>query len=244
MKNLNYSTDPINSVLNMDRMDWLNQFPDKFFDWYIDDPPYFSGPEKREYYGSEISATGVKRVNYPITDNWEVPGKDYFDLAIQKSKEQIFWGVNYYDYPFGSGRIIWDKVNPNTSFSDCEIAYVSSHDSVRMFRYMWNGFMQGKSLAEGNVMQGNKKLNEKRIHPSQKPIRLYRWLLMKYTKPGDKIGDGHVGSGSSRIVADEYGCHFYGAELNEVTFNLQEERFNLYKELQNEKKPQFKLQLY
>lgn len=234
----------INTVQNMDRVDWLNQFPDKFFDLYIDDPPYFSGPEKREYYGSEISTTGVKRVNYPITDKWEVPGKDYFDLAIRKSKNQIFWGVNYFDYQFGSGRIIWDKVNDKTSFSDCEIAFVSAHDSVRMFRYMWNGFMQGKSIAEGHIMQGNKKLNEVRIHPTQKPILLYRWTYRKYAKPGDKIGDGHVGSGSSRIVADEYGCHFYGAEKSKVVFNLQEERFNSYKELRDKKKPQFKLELY
>lgn len=135
---------------NEDCMQLMTRYPDKHFDLAIVDPPYFSGPEKRQYYGRKISSIGVKRV-YEQTTQWAIPDKDYFDELFRVSKNQIVWGVNYYDYPFGSGRIIWDKVNGQSSFSDCEIAYCSLHDSARLFRYMWNGMMQGKSIAEGHV---------------------------------------------------------------------------------------------
>lgn len=215
----------ISEVKLMHRMDFLKQFPDKYFDWAVDDPPYFSGPEKRQYYGQKFSSKGVKRIDYPVTTEWQVPGKEYFDLLIQKSKNQIIWGVNYYDYHFGSGRIVWDKCNGESSFSDCELAYVSSHDSVRLFRYMWNGMMQGKSISEGHIMQGNKKLNEKKIHPTQKPVSLYKWVFMNYCSPGQKIVSCHVGSGSDRISAYDYGCDFYGCELTQEHFNNQQIRF-------------------
>jgi len=218
----------INEVQLIDRVEFLNQFPDKFFDWIFDDPPYFSGPERRGYYGKTQSTNNVKRVDYAKTPEWIVPGKDYFDLVIRKSKNQIIWGVNYYEYQFGSGRIVWDKVNADSSFSDCEIAYCSSHDSVRLFRYMWNGMMQGLNITNGHIQQGNKKLNEKRIHPTQKPENLYKWQLSRYAKPGDKIGSCHVGSGSDRIAAYDYGCDFYGSELSPVHYNNQEERFKIH----------------
>lgn len=134
---------------NLDCMQGMKHFPDKYFDLAIVDPPYFSGPERREYYGRAVSSIGVKRRLYHKMDTWEVPGEDYFKELFRVSKEQIVWGCNYFDYPFGPGRIIWDKCNGASSYSDCEIAYCSLHDSVRMFRYMWNGMLQGKSLTEG-----------------------------------------------------------------------------------------------
>lgn len=211
----------------MDRMDFLNQFPDQFFDWGIDDPPYFSGPERKAYYGQRVSSKGIKRVEYSTLENtWEVPKEEYFNLLIQKSKNQIIWGVNYYPFLFGPGRIVWDKVNGESSYSDCEIAYCSAHDSVRMFRYMWNGMQQGLSISAGHIMQGNKRLNERRIHQCQKPVMLYKWILKTYCRPGDKIVSCHVGSGSDRIAAFDYGCHFYGAEKNELAFIKQEQRFS------------------
>lgn len=181
------------------------------------DPPYFSGPEKRKYYGRKVSPIGVKRL-YGETSEWEVPDKEYFDELFRISKHQIIWGVNYFDYPFSSGRIIWDKVNGESSFSDCEIAYCSLHDSVRLFRYMWNGMLQGKSISEGHIQQGNKKLNEKRIHPTQKPVNLYRWLIQKYAKEGYKILDTHVGSASSLIAFEEAGLEYIGFEKDEQIF--------------------------
>lgn len=223
----------ISEVKLADRMAYLSQWPDKHFDWAFDDPPYFSGPEKRGHYGQRISSKNVKRIDYPKTDTWEVPGAEYFNELIRVSKNQIIWGVNYYDYVFGSGRIVWDKVNGESSFSDCELAYCSIHDSVRMFRFMWNGMMQGKSISEGHIMQGNKKLNERKIHPTQKPIPLYKWQYMTYAKTGDKIIDCHVGSGGNRIAAYEYGCDFFGCELSLQHFTNQDLRFEQHRAQQS-----------
>ena len=94
-----------------------------------------------------------------------------------------------------------------------------------IFRFMWRGMMQGKSIAEGTVQQGNKALNEKRIHPTQKPVALYTWILQKYAKPGDKILDTHLGSGSSRIAAYDLGFEFVGCEIDPHYFQAQEKRF-------------------
>ena len=156
---------------NMDCMDGMKEFPDKYFDLAVVDPPYFTGPEKRGFYGRRVSPIGVKRV-YRVSEEWKIPEKEYFDELIRVSKNQIIWGCNYFKYGFLPGRIVWDKCNGNSDFSDCEIAACSIHDSVRLFRYMWNGMMQGKSVNEGWIQQGNKKLNEKRIHPTQKPVAL------------------------------------------------------------------------
>ena len=144
------------------------------------------------------------------------------------SKNQIIWGVNYFQYNFAPGRIVWDKVNGQSSFSDCEIAYCSFHDSVRLFRYMWNGMMQGKSISEGHIQQGNKSLNEMRIHPTQKPVNLYIWLLHNYASDGDKILDTHVGSASSLIACKELGFEYVGCELDKNIYNLSKQRLETY----------------
>ena len=159
-------------------------------------------------------------------EHWQVPIKDYFDELFRVSKEQIIWGCNYFDYHFGSGRIIWDKCNMSSTFSDCEIAYCSLHETVRIFRYMWNGMMQGKSIPQGYIQQGNKKLNEKRIHPTQKPVNLYRWILQHYKIPSDwKLLDTHVGSGSSLIAFRENNNPFIGFELDRNMYQLSKERY-------------------
>ena len=209
---------------NMDCMEGMKEFPDQYFDLAIVDPPYFSGPEKRIYYGRKVSPIGVKR-NYRQIDDWSVPSEEYFRELQRVSKHQIIWGCNYFNFPFSSGRIVWDKCNGGNFFSDAEIAFCSLHDSVRLFRYMWNGMNQGKSIDEGYVMQGNKKLNEKRIHPTQKPVALYQWILSKYAKQGDKILDTHLGSGSSRIACYNGGYDFWGYEIDKEYFEKQEQRF-------------------
>ena len=94
-----------------------------------------------------------------------------------------------------------------------------------MFTYMWNGMCQGKSIKEGYLQQGNKRKNEKRIHPTQKPVALYYWILKKFAHPGDRILDTHLGSGSSRIAAYKLGFDFYATEIDKEYFNAQEERF-------------------
>lgn len=201
--------------------------PDKCFDLAVIDPPYFSGPEKRGYYGSKKSKIGVHR-NYTISPSWEVPGEEYFQELMRVSKNYIVWGCNYFNFHFSPGRIVWDKCNGANSFSDCELAATNVHDSIRLFRFMWNGMMQGTSISEGSIMQGNKQKNEVRIHPTQKPVLLYAWIFQKYSKPGHKILDTHLGSGSSRIAAYDAGLDFTGFEINKYYFEKQEERFSAH----------------
>ena len=219
----------LNRLYNLDCLKAMKEIPDKYFELAIVDPPYFSGPEKRGFYGRKISPINVNR-SYDKSQEWEVPQREYFDELFRISKNQIIWGCNYYDYSFKPGRIIWDKVNGKSSFSDCEIAYCSLHDSVRLFRYMWNGMMQGKSIVEGHVQQGNKALNETRIHPTQKPVKLYEWLLMTYAKEGDKILDTHVGSASSLIACEYLGFEYLGFEKDKNYFNKATDRLKKYKE--------------
>ena len=214
----------LNAAYNKDCMDAMRAMPDGAFDLAIVDPPYFSGPERRGYYGSRVSKIGVHR-DYPISPAWKIPGQAYFDELRRVAKRYIVWGCNYFDYVFASGRIVWDKCNGSSSFSDCEIAATNCHNSVRLFRFMWNGMCQGKSISEGTVMQGNKALNERRIHPTQKPVALYTWLLQRYAKPGWKILDTHLGSGSSRIAAYDLGFGFAGYEIDPHYFAAQEKRF-------------------
>lgn len=219
------NTHPISEVYNMDCMEYMKSVPDKFFELAVVDPPYFDGPNKLGYYGKEISSFGIKRPAYKVK-HWGIPLKRFFEELFRVSKEQIVWVVNYYPYGiFSSGRIVWNKVNGKSSFSDCEIAFCSMIDTVRMFTYMWNGMCQGKSLKEGHLQQGDKRKNEKRIHPTQKPVALYAWLLQNYANPGDKILDTHLGSGSSRIAAYKMGFDFYGTEIDKEYFDAQEKRF-------------------
>ena len=213
--------------------DWRNVLPslkDKSFDLAIVDPPYFDGPNKKKYYGRSVSSQKVKRSQYEIL-HWkdEIPNQDYFKELCRVSKHQIIWGINYFEFA-GSipGRIIWDKYNSNTSFSDCEIASCSFHDSTRIFRYMWNGMCQGKSIKEGHIQQGNKKLNEKRIHQTQKPVNLYKWLVMNYTKPDFKILDTHVGSASSLIAFEAAGLTYLGIEKDEKMYRRSMDRLKEY----------------
>lgn len=215
-------------LYNMDCMEGMKKFPDKYFDLAIVDPPYYSGPEKRGYYGSKIKKKGVYK-NYPVSSKWKLPNREYFRELERVSKNQIVWGCNYFNWNFPSGRIVWDKCNGNSSFSDCEIASCSIHDSVRLFRYMWNGMFQGKSISEGHIQQGNKALNEERIHPTQKPIALYDWILGRYTKEDYKILDTHVGSGSSLVACEKAGLKYVGFEIEECYYELASERLEEYK---------------
>lgn len=197
-----------------DCMDVLRDLPDNSFDLAIVDPPYFSGPERRQFYGSQHSTIGVTRL-YTVSEKWTVPDKEYFDALLRVARYYVVWGCNYFDYIFAPGRIVWDKCNGASSFSDCEIAATNLFSSVRLFPFMWNGMCQGKSIAEGRIMQGNKSLNEKRIHPTQKPVALYAWLLTRYAKPGWRILDTHLGSGSIAIACEGLGFPLLGIELDE-----------------------------
>jgi len=203
-----------NIVYNQDCMEGMKQYPDKYFDLAIVDPPYFKEYGKIIYPGAAISTTGIKRNRFE-SKNWEVPNEGYFQELYRVSKNQIIWGINYYErFVNCHGRIIWDKVNDESGFSKAEIASCSLHNSVQMFRFMWNG-----------MLQGNMKEKETRIHPTQKPIALYKWLLKNYAKSGDKILDTHLGSGSSRIAAYDLEFDFTGFEIDKDYYEAQEERF-------------------
>lgn len=216
----------------MNCMDGMKEFPDKYFDIAIVDPE-----QGRKEHGGKNRSGYVKQKNGSkifvkdgqyINRGWdyEPAGKEYFDELIRVSKHQIIWGVNYFDYPLTGGRIIWDKCNDGSDQSDAEIAYNSLANRVDIFRYMWRGMFQGKSISEGTVQQGNKKLNEKRIHPTQKPVNLYRWILQKYEIPKEwKVLDSHVGSASSLIAFDEAGLQFVGFEKDEYMYRISSERY-------------------
>lgn len=189
---------------NMDCLQAMANMPDNYFDLAIVDPPYFAEYGRETYPGTEISTTGIKRNRFE-SKRWEVPKQQYFDQLIRISKNQIIWGFNYYDCKFiGSGRIVWDKKNDKSSFSKCEIAYCSFHKKTEIFRFMWNGMLQE---------HGGKK-KEHRIHPTQKPVALYKWILKNYAKPGDRILDTHLGSGSIAIACYDMGHDLVGYEID------------------------------
>lgn len=216
----------------MDCMQGMKEFSDKYFDLAIVDPPYGRkehGGRNRSGYvrqknGSKIF---VKDGQYG-NRNWdnEPPSEDYFNELMRVSKNQIIFGCNYFDYPLIGGRIVWDKCNEGSDQSDAEIAYCSMNNRVDIFRYMWRGMFQGKSITEGTTQQGNKRLNEKRIHPTQKPVALYEWLLSRYAKPNDIILDTHVGSASSLIACYNTNHKFVGFELDEYYYKVSKQRLD------------------
>lgn len=213
-------------------MQGMKEFPDKYFDLAIVDPPYGRkehGGRNRSGYvrqknGSKIF---VKDGQYG-NRNWdnEPPSEDYFNELMRVSKNQIIFGCNYFDYPLIGGRIVWDKCNEGSDQSDAEIAYCSMNNRVDIFRYMWRGMFQGKSITEGTTQQGNKRLNEKRIHPTQKPVALYEWLLSRYAKSNDIILDTHVGSASSLIACYNTNHKFVGFELDEYYYKASKQRLD------------------
>lgn len=235
-----------NTVFNTPFQESINAYESKVFDLSVPDPPYFSGPEKRDYYGKAVGSKGVKRVQYGITNTWTLPTEQDFHSIERVSKNMIVWGANYFSrhgephktprrreldewieaHPVGW--IVWDKCNGKSSFNDFELAWTSFDLPTRIFPFMWNGMQQGKSFREGWVMQGNKALNEKRIHPTQKPVALYEWILWEYMKPGQKLLDPYIGSGSVRIAAHRYGVNLIGYESDKKRFDDQDARFSGY----------------
>jgi len=223
----------LNGFYNIDNKAGMAEFPDGYFDLAVDDPPYYPGPNKSGYYGKGFSSIGIKRAkHYSGSDFWQVPGPEYFKELKRVSKHQIIWGANHFAGSFNSSSsswIVWDKVNGDSSFADAELAYSSFGGAVRMFRYMWDGMRQGKSISEGHIMQGNKSKNEKRIHPTQKPVALYKWILSKYAKPGFKILDPHAGSGSSIIACIDMGFEYVGFEKDRICYSAAVKRINEFK---------------
>lgn len=217
-------------VYNMDCMEYMRTLPDKAFDLAIVDPPYGIGEDGGKSRSKFVIQKNGNRL-YVEDGHYEKtrfdaapPPEEFFNELFRVSKEQIIWGANYFTLP-RAGAIVWDKCNDGSDQSDGEIAFNSMTNRVDIFRYMWRGMMQGKSISEGTTQQGNKALNEVRIHPTQKPVALYEWLLQKYAKEGWRILDTHLGSGSSRIAAYNLGFDFVGCEIDREYYEKQEERF-------------------
>lgn len=207
----------MNKVHLADCMDIMRMMPDKSVDLCIVDPPYGIGED-----GLKNHSRGklAKPTMYTPKD-WDSnpPDKEYFDELIRISKNQIIFGANHFidRIPYASSCwIVWDKDNGNSDFADCELAWTSFNTAVRKFKYRWQGMLQEYG--------GDKK--EQRIHPTQKPVALYKWLLKKYAKPGDKIFDSHVGSGSIRIACHDMGFDFEGCEIDKDYWEAQEKRYN------------------
>ncbi len=196
---------------NMDCMVGMKECPDKHFDLAIVDPPY----------GISITDSGRLGKYNKNKSRWDdaIPDESYFNELKRISKNQIIWGGNYFSLPPTRGFVIWDKKQPETlSFAMSEFAWTSFDRSAKSFYY--------------SPMQDSKE----RIHPTQKPVALYKWLLMNYAKEGDIILDTHVGSASSLIACYDMGFDYVGFELDEDYYKSACERIE-------ENKAQFRMEL-
>lgn len=213
-------------AFNMDCMEAMKRFPDKFFDLAVVDPPY-GGVTQGGYMSNKMSGGVSKNRNDYHLSLWKcaAPDNDYFEELKRTSKNQIIWGGNYYSSKLQDSQcwLVWDKEKPEgISFADVELAWTSFNQAARIFHFAWNG-----------MIQGNMKNKEHKIHPTQKPVALYGWIYKEFAKPGFKILDTHLGSGSSRIAAYDAGLDFWGYEIDKTYFDLQEERFQRHIAQQN-----------
>lgn len=192
---------------NVDCMEMMRDFPDKHFDLAIVDPPYGINAATKSFMrqgkqtGKSMAVSGVKYKESQWDSN--TPDSAYFGELRRVSKNQIIWGGNYFGLPASSCWIVWDKVTGDNLYADCELAWTSFGTAVRKFMFQWKG-----------MLQGNMSEKEDRIHPTQKPVALYRWLLERYAKPGQRILDTHLGSGSHAIACHYAGCHLTASELD------------------------------
>ena len=209
---------------NLDCMAYMRALPDKAFDLAVVDPPYggggqeFKGPGKSRFGGHfdryRSSSPDGRDVGGQVRKKiiaWDnAPGQEFFDELFRVSKQQIIWGGNYFSLPPCRCFLIWEKTNipENFTMAQCEYAWTSFRDNAKIFRHT--------SL---------RSKDEEHFHPTEKPIALYEWIFAKYAKPGDKILDTHLGSGSSRIAARAAGLDFVGCEIDKEYFDKQEERW-------------------
>ena len=203
------------TLYNMDCMEYMAALPDHAFDLAIVDPPYGIGES-----GNKESRNRVASNHYTPKD-WDkdAPATEYFRELRRVSKNQIIWGANHFidRIPLPSSCwVVWDKVTGNSDFADSELAWTSFKTAVRNFRFQWSG-----------MLQGDMKNKEQRIHPTQKPVKLYEWLLTNYGKPGQRILDTHMGSGSSAIAAHNLGFEFVGCELDRDYFEAASKRIRV-----------------
>jgi site-specific DNA-methyltransferase (adenine-specific) len=193
-----------------DCMALMARYPDKHFDLAIVDPPYGIGMAGGNLWGSSEG----RKVQQYAAKKWDesIPSMEYFAELRRVSRDQIIWGGNYFPLPPTSCFLIWDK-DRTGGFADAELAWTSLKTAVRIFKYRWNGMLQN-NMAE----------KETRIHPTQKPVALYRWLLENYAKAGQRILDTHLGSGSHAIACHYAGMHLTACEMDADYFAAAQER--------------------
>lgn len=211
----------LNRLYNMDCMKAMQEIPDKFFELAICDPPFGINAPNMDMgsnrsrqgngYPAISTSTRIKKERQSKSD-WDVerPAPEYFAELIRISQNQIIWGYNYFSdmLPPCRGVIVWDKVQPWENFSQVEIAYTSFDRPAALFRYSNTG--------------GNNA--ERKIHPTQKPVALYAWIIGKYANKGDKIIDTHAGSGSCLVAAHQTGHDWLGFEIDHFYFEKADQR--------------------
>jgi len=206
------------NFFNIDCMEFMKSKPDKCYDLAIVDPPYGIGMDSTHF---KTKSSNAKPTDYGKKD-WDnaIPNKEYFNELLRVSKHQIVWGGNYFveNLTNSSCWVVWDKDNGDSIHADCELAWTSFKTAVKKVKWLWHG-----------MRQQNVKNKEKRIHPTQKPIALYRWLLHNYAKPNDKILDTHGGSMSIAIACDMEGFDLDICEIDKDYFNAGVKRFENYK---------------
>jgi len=198
-------------------MEYMAGLEDNAFDLAIVDPPYGHGNKaiRNGKNKTKLATEGGQ----PLFDNSSAPDPEYFQELMRVSRNQIIWGANHFCDRFnasGSRWLVWDK-HTSCSYAECELAYTSFPGALRKFDYPWNGMIQG--------YHGDKRMNEQRIHPTQKPVKLYQWMLHNFAAGGQKILDTHLGSGSSAIAAHHFGCEFVGCEIEESYYSAAKKRF-------------------
>ena len=207
-------------ITNECNMELMARYEDNHFDLAIVDPPYGGNDAIGLKDNTTKNKQATKRTNYNVFEN-VAPSIKYFKELKRVSKNQIIWGVNFYkNFDLSGGRLCWDK--KGTAFGRAELAYLSMTKSVNVCEITWNG-----------MIQHDMKNKELRIHPTQKPVKLYEWLLMNYAKEGDKILDTHLGSGSIALAchnlefdltACELDKEYYDAAMRRITEHKQQLR--------------------
>lgn len=206
---------PFLSVYLSDCLPIMRTFNNKQFDLAIVDVPYGIGEDGSKNHTRSVIAKSKNYKAY-LGNDLTAPGQEYWDELRRISKNQIVWGANHFisRLPYDSSCwIVWDKDNGDNDFADCELAWTSFESAVRKVKWKWHG-----------MLQQNMKQKQERIHPNEKPIQLYEWLLKNYAKQGDKIIDTHFGSGSIALAVDKVnkldkmGLHLTAIEIDEYYY--------------------------
>ena len=208
-------------ITNEDNMQLMARYEDNHFDLAIVDPPYGigeSGANNHKRTGGRAKARNYKAF---AGEDKDIPTKEYFEELKRVSKNQIIWGGNYMVEHLNKsmGWVFWDKDTGAQDFSDGELAYTSFNRALKKYKYTWCGFRQGPT---------NQRI-EDRIHPTQKPVKLYEWLLDTYAKEGDKILDTHLGSGSIAIACHNRKFDLTACELDTEYYTKAMERIEQHK---------------